>query len=188
MREVIFGFRNQYKIREDGKIFTKAVGNGKKLLDYWVEKHAKFMSCDYTGAGYLAVKLSVISKKSKTYRIHRLVAENFVEGYSEGMYVNHKDSNRENNHFSNLEWVTRSYSSSEVHLRGARKGKDLFNKVLKEESVLAVITLLNAGIRNSRISEHYKIDQSNVSNIKLGKAFQRFHYLVQQASIARLAE
>lgn len=40
--------------------------------------------------------------------VHRLVAESFVPGFSEGLQVNHKDGNRANNVPSNLEWVTAS--------------------------------------------------------------------------------
>lgn len=41
-----------------------------------------------------------------TKSIHRLVAENFVDGYFSGAVVNHIDGNNRNNHASNLEWVT----------------------------------------------------------------------------------
>lgn len=50
----------------------------------------------------------VINGKRKTFGIHRLVAMAFIgvpENYRE-MDVNHKDGNKSNNHYSNLEWVT----------------------------------------------------------------------------------
>lgn len=43
----------------------------------------------------------------KDYPIHRLVAETYIPKPSdECIQVNHKDGNKENNHVSNLEWVT----------------------------------------------------------------------------------
>lgn len=40
-------------------------------------------------------------------RIHRLVALHFIENDDPNKtIVNHKDSNRLNNHYTNLEWVT----------------------------------------------------------------------------------
>ena len=53
------------------------------------------------GNGYINVCLH-----KKNYYVHRLVAEKFVEGYSKNLVVNHKDGNRANNIYTNLEWVT----------------------------------------------------------------------------------
>lgn len=42
----------------------------------------------------------------KTLRVHRVVAEVFLHKPSEDMVVNHKDGNKSNNIYTNLEWVT----------------------------------------------------------------------------------
>lgn len=55
----------------------------------------------YTG-GYLKVKI----RRFGDIKVHRAVAKAFVSGYFEGAQVNHKDENRQNNRFDNLEWVT----------------------------------------------------------------------------------
>lgn len=56
--------------------------------------------------GYAQVVVRNQTHGSKTINIHRLVAELFVEGYAHGLVVNHKDGNKLNNKYSNLEWVT----------------------------------------------------------------------------------
>lgn len=59
--------------------------------------------------GYLMFKLCR-NDKSKTVRIHQVVARHFLDIPSDfetnDYEVNHKDYNRENNHVDNLEWCT----------------------------------------------------------------------------------
>lgn len=46
----------------------------------------------------------------KDYLVHRLVAKYFVSNPNNYKYVNHKDRNRSNNIYTNLEWCTQSYN------------------------------------------------------------------------------
>lgn len=63
--------------------------------------------------GYLMVAISRGRKRKIAIRIHRAVAENFVDGFSKGLEVNHIDGNKKNNNSENLEWVTRS--ENQIH-------------------------------------------------------------------------
>ena len=56
----------------------------------------------YNGKGYRRVRL-----QGRTFKVHRLVAEAFIDNPDGLPYVLHKDGNRENNHASNLEWSDR---------------------------------------------------------------------------------
>lgn len=60
-----------------------------------------------TQQGYKHVTLS-LNKKSRRFRVHRLVAQFFIPNPDNKPYVNHLDGNRSNNNVSNLEWVTPS--------------------------------------------------------------------------------
>ena len=55
--------------------------------------------------GYECVVLTKKGKQ-KTHRVHNLVAIAFCEGYKDGLVVNHKDENKRNNFYMNLEWCT----------------------------------------------------------------------------------
>ena len=44
----------------------------------------------------------------KKLSVHRVVAQAFIINKDNKPFVNHKDLNKENNHVSNLEWVTHS--------------------------------------------------------------------------------
>jgi hypothetical protein len=54
---------------------------------------------------YLAVSLA-LKDVYKMYKIHRLVAIAFIDNPNNKPQVNHKDGDKLNNHFHNLEWVT----------------------------------------------------------------------------------
>lgn len=57
--------------------------------------------------GYHRVGLSK-NGKTKHKSVHRLVAKLFIGKPNKKLEINHIDGNKSNNHFTNLEWVTRS--------------------------------------------------------------------------------
>lgn len=56
--------------------------------------------------------IAALFKEKKTFykKVHRLVAEAFLDNYSEDLQVNHKDENKENNDVSNLEMCNNKYN------------------------------------------------------------------------------
>lgn len=61
--------------------------------------------------GYLCVGLNKNGKR-KTFKVHRLVAMAFVQNTYGLPEVNHKDEDKENNCYSNLEWCDHKYNST----------------------------------------------------------------------------
>ena len=61
----------------------------------------KYLKLSETDKGYLYVNL-----QNKKYKVHRLVANNFLINIFEKETVNHKDRNKKNNFLYNLEWAT----------------------------------------------------------------------------------
>lgn len=60
--------------------------------------------------GYYSVNLCK-NGKQKHIRIHRLVAEAFIDNPKKLPMVNHKDENKLNNHAENLEWCDTTYNT-----------------------------------------------------------------------------
>lgn len=60
---------------------------------------------------------------SRRVAVHRLVAMAFCIGYHPRLEVNHKDGNKANNHFSNLEWVSHSANMQHAWAKGLIKPK-----------------------------------------------------------------
>lgn len=81
-----------YQISNYGNVFSK-------------NKHGLLIPCD-DSHGYLMVHLW---KNNQQYvkKIHRLVAEVFLENPNNLQDVNHKDEDKYNNNISNLEWISR---------------------------------------------------------------------------------
>lgn len=69
-------------------------------------KEPKIMCTWYGSSGYEDVKLSNNGKISHKM-IHRMVGDAFVPNPNNKNEIHHKDNNPKNNHYSNLEWVTR---------------------------------------------------------------------------------
>lgn len=61
--------------------------------------------------GYCQVILSKHSQ-CRTFRVHRLVAKEFIENPQNLPEVNHKDEDTSNNFSDNLEWCTFEYNQS----------------------------------------------------------------------------
>lgn len=96
----IQGYEGLYMVSNLGRVKSLNYRRSGKesILKYNIEKN-----------GYLSVALYK-DKKIKRHKIHRLVALAFVDGYEEGLVVNHKDENKQNNTWTNLEWVTSQYN------------------------------------------------------------------------------
>ena len=88
-------------------------------------------------SGYACCTLSL---KGKTYTksIHRLVAETFIYNRFNKPQVNHKDGNKLNNRYDNLEWCTSSENLKHAYdtdLKVATKGEANGQSKLTAEQV-----------------------------------------------------
>lgn len=81
-------------------------------------KTNKILTGDTNSTGYRRVIL--YNPVKKRFFIHRLVALHFCNGYSDDLVVNHIDGNKLNNHYKNLEWVTKSENDKHAFKLGLR--------------------------------------------------------------------
>lgn len=93
------GYEKHYQIDQDGTVRSLKNG-GVKIITPTIDRH-----------GYKKINLYKEGKR-KTYTIHRLVAENFLENPNNLPCVNHKDENTLNNNKDNLEWCTIEYNNN----------------------------------------------------------------------------
>lgn len=129
-----------YDITEYGEVINLKTG---KIIKPWIR------------SGYYNCRCG---SKGKKFQVHREVALKYVvnpdpENKKE---VNHKDGNKLNNHFSNLEWVSRSENMRHMFDNGLWKRKETF--------------------RFSKNEEHYNTKLTNEDVIKIREDYRTGGY------------
>ena len=169
----IKGYENLYEITEDGKVFAMeriviSGKNNKCIRKY--EKKEKPQRLDKYG--YKRVSLCK-EGKVKTISVHRLVALNFVEG-NQNLTVNHKDGDKLNNHFSNLEFISASENTKHAHRIGiVPKGvqKVGTENKLSKLSEIQVKEKRKSDLSSRKLGNIYKVHHSVIQGIKNGTRY-----------------
>lgn len=103
-KKVIPGYPS-YVIYDDGRVYSN--------------KRHKFLKPVKNNSGYDTVNLyNGTTRGRRSCSVHSLVAENFVKnpkGYKE---INHKDGNKSNNSYKNLEWCKHPYNLDHAYKKG----------------------------------------------------------------------
>jgi hypothetical protein len=112
--------------------------------------------------GYLSVYIENNAKKiRKTISVHSLVANLFCEkpNDKQKLCINHKDGNKLNNHFMNLEWLTLSENTKHAYENGLKKKSsksiimmDIDGKIIEEFSSIKEACIKH-NLTDSRVSE-----------------------------------
>jgi hypothetical protein len=120
---MIVEFISGYTISDTGEVVS---------LNHRNTDKPKAMKPSADGNGYLGICV-----RGKRYRIHRLVAENFLSLHPTLKEVNHIDRNKQNNHVSNLEWTNHSLNALHAIANGGinfRRGDNHHTAVKVERS------------------------------------------------------
>ena len=96
-------YGRQFVIKKDGTCYMRGIRKG--WMQAPIDSTGYYRFCiDYEG-------------NTKAVFVHRLIAEAFVANPNGYTQVNHKDENKRNNHYSNLEWCTPKYNSAYSRIR-----------------------------------------------------------------------
>lgn len=114
--------------------------------------------------GYKSVVLCK-NGKTKTFQVHRLVAQAFIPNPHNLPQVNHKDGNKLNNCVENLEWITASNN------RKHAIGLGLINFRTLEKPIYQIKNgeIVNIFNSISDASRKYNLDPSSICKVLHGK-------------------
>lgn len=157
----IQGFEGYYEISNHGNV-KSLHGDGVKMLKQLRGK-------------YLLVQLF---KKGKgtTRNIHRLVAIHFIPNPENKEFVNHKDGDKYNPHFTNLEWCTCQENTIHAFASGLRdsgcvRGENNWKTNLKEEHIIQIRSM-KGFVKNRQIASALNLCESTISNIQNRKSWK----------------
>lgn len=109
----IAGYEGMYQVSNYGRI-KSFKGRKPRIIKPWLN------------FGYENIVLCDKEYRKHKHKVHRLVAMAFIDNPNNYPEINHKDKNRANNYFENLEWCNRQYnvdySNSKKVIR--KKGKE----------------------------------------------------------------
>lgn len=145
---------------------------GRYMVSSWGRVHdlnlGRLLSYHIGEEHYFRVALETITpnnnKNRATIRIHRLVATMFLPLIDGKTYVNHLDSNRQNNFYKNLEWTTNTDNIKHGHLNGSLDNKGGYTYFTPQE-IETIRLKYKRGVTIKVLSEEYNRDRRAMSNI-----------------------
>jgi hypothetical protein len=131
----IIGYEGIYQISNYGNI-----------LSFQRYKKGKILKPKQDKDGYFQIGLRQNGQR-KFFRVHRLVANAFIENPEGLTEINHKDCIPHNNHVDNLEWCTVSYNNKYRFSHGMAnfKGENGSNATLTNSQASEIRLLWNTG-------------------------------------------
>ena len=133
-----------------------------------INKHnGRILKPQLNGKGYLRVSIG-----KQLMFVHRLVAQKYVPNPENKLQINHKDGNKLNNYYKNLEWVTNQENrnhavENDLHLCGARCS---WSKLTSSQ----VLEILNDNVHTfTELGKMYNVNRNTIRDIKMGKTWKQ---------------
>lgn len=150
--------KHGYLISKDGDIYS-LISN-------------KFMNPTIASNGYKVINLKLENGSSEVFYLHRLmmITFNFVYNY-EDLHVNHKDTDKTNDTFDNMEWTT--LQENLIHAKNAGllcTGEDCPWSKLTEKEVREICSKIQNGEYKTigELAEYYNCSVTTIGDIVRG--------------------
>ncbi|TDI74599.1 MAG: endodeoxyribonuclease [Betaproteobacteria bacterium] len=158
MSKKIVGFE-KYVIHRDGSVERLGFRGG-------------LLTNSKTTAGYPKVTLYQ-KPKTKTFLVHRLLADAYIPNPLGLTQVNHKNGDKGDNRLSNLEWVTpRENQAHAVDIGLKGHGEKLYNSKFTDPQVREIRRASKDETQIS-IAKRYNVSKQTINQLLKGKTYGR---------------
>jgi hypothetical protein len=160
--------RGYYEVSNEGRV--------RRLIDnkgnFKILKQTPFKGTDYLSVNIPVNELAPLDEscKFKRKRVHVLVATAFIPNPENKPTVNHKDTNKRNNHVDNLEWATSQEQTDHAIEMGVNS--TLANRKFTKEQVFEV---LNSSLPDLVLADKYGTRPSTIYNMRTGRCYKSFY-------------
>lgn len=123
--------------------------------------------------GYLYV-----GTRDKTFSVHRMLAELWIENPDNLPQVNHIDGIKTNNTVANLEWVSVSENALHAHSLGLlktenrKRGEECNLTSYPETLIISICEDLSSGMRDIEVEKKYNMKRTYIKELKAGKLWK----------------
>jgi len=159
------GYEGLYEVSSLGRVKTV-----ERIVPWLTRSHkrktnrllpSKIRASQISVRGYGRIQLSR-NNVNIIFSVHRLVAEAFIPNIEKKPFINHINSNRNDNRIENLEWCT----SKENSIHRVKFGKVLkTQRKISEDIKIEIINLFEKGLSRYKISAATNNPISTVYNI-----------------------
>lgn len=151
----VIGFEGIYKISNHGNI--------KSFKKF---KHGYILSNVNKKREYFSVVLTSKIQNPRYTRIHVLVAEHFIgERPSKKHQIHHKDGNKQNNYFENLEYLSIKDHSKET----VRQNPQMLNKMIEYNRVIRPKAIVQYDTNGKYLNEYKNAKEASLNTSVCGR-------------------
>lgn len=124
--------------------------------------------------GYYVVNLPMGKRgKVKMIRTHKAVAETFIPNPNNFPIVHHKDNNKNNPDYTNLEWVTHK-ENTKCHLSELKNGTEYYNNRKLKKDDINTIKSFSKTMSCREIAKQFKVSKTTIVNLLNGKYYKEY--------------
>ncbi len=144
----VVGYEKNYQVSNTGLVISKLTGKIRKPV--------------LGKRGYFELTL-MLNGKMKLVKLHRMIAEAFIPNTDLKPFINHKDSNKQNNKIDNLEWCTNGENIQHAYDNGKMSRKT----AVKQLSLSGELIKIWDTVTHTR--RYYNMNASNIVQVCKGK-------------------
>lgn len=185
MKEVwrdVTDFEGHYQVSNLGRVrsLDRTIVDSKGVTR---NRKGRIIKLNLKPSGYVNVNLQKGSNR-KYFRVHRLVAQEFIDNPNSYPEVNHINGIKDDNRAENLEWCTSSQNQKhaiELGLNVVAKGSKCSYAILDEEKVRKII--LSKGKSDRELGEIYGVSAGTIRDARIGRNWKHVYKQMKEEGL-----